>query len=347
MRFTDTGGAFDLAEDGVPPVCSDVRVVLPLPEGFSAARVRWARVPEADPQELDFEALAGGIACTIPQVELYSVLLVDLEPRGGEGRPLADAAGPLQEPHVGQGLYLRDDGAEPLGLADLDGPVQCPPVRLSFTHPVLFHVEAGESPALGIAAHGPPGKWARWWIADPEGALLDTGGVECGQTVEVKFAARTTGVHLVQAQADGNDFSVSSTQHALCLPATPSQRLNLTGQPPLLHFRVPEGCAEVPLMLQTRDRDGVFEVADSQGRLVARRDGLGQATVMDPGGAMVWSDKSSGSVYQRVTIPVPEGEAGQVWSLRFTAGKADSTAPSNLYFGEGFPGLLCAVADGV
>lgn len=100
-------------------------------------------------------------------------------------------------------------------------------------------------------------------------------------------------------------------------------------------------------MLQTRDRNGVFEIADSDGNVLATRDGLGQAEIVDAGGAMVWSDKSSGAVYQRLDVPVPEGQAGRVWTLRFVASTEDSRLRSNLYFADDFPGYLSADGRGL
>ncbi|MGD9497611.1 MAG: hypothetical protein AB7Y46_15020, partial [Armatimonadota bacterium] len=343
MRFQDTGGGFVLELEGEPRVYRDVPIVLPLPQGFRATRVRWAQVPLTGPQELDFEPLADGVECTLPVVELYSVLLVDLEPGQARGRTVAQVCAAAQQPHAPQGLYVTDEAAP--DLARLPGTArveQTVPLRLNYTHPGLVYARAGDRVRVQVAAWGPPDKWARWWVVAPAGGLLDTGAVACGESVEVAFEADETGVYLVQAQAGAHDISVSSTTHGVCFPASPSQRLAFTGQPPELHFFVPADAEQVPLMLQTRDREGVFEVLDGRGAVVARRDGLGQATVMDAAGAMVWSEKSSGAAYQRVVVPVPEGGGPSIWRLRFQASAADSSFASNLYFADGFQGLVSA-----
>ncbi len=344
MRFTDTGGGFELSGDGEPETCHDVRLVIPLPEGFQARAVRWAQVPDTEPTVLEFEALAGGVACTLPTVELYSVVFVDLVRGEGAGESVGELAGGANLPHEGQGLYIADESTPPPAPVVGGEPVEATmPLRLNFTHPGLIYAKAGDEVSVRITAWGPEGKWARWWVADPSGALLQTGAVACGERVDVTFTAATEGVYLVQAQAGAHDVSLESPGHGVCFPATAAQRLNLTGATPELYFYVPEGVAEIPLMLQTRDRDGVYEVINPAGNVVARRDGLGQATVMDPGGAMVWSDRASGAVYQRVVVPVPDGQDGQdgaTWRLRFIAGSEDSARPSNLYFADDFPGLL-------
>jgi len=346
MRFEDTGGGFDLLADGEPEQYRDVRLVLPLPEGFTARAVRWARVPQDEPMALEFEGLADGVACTLPAVELYSLVFVDLAPGVGAGESVAQVVGPSNLPHEGQGLYLADQSAVRLVPVPGGEPVEATiPLRLNFTHPALIHAATGDEVTVRIAAWGPEGKWARWWLVDPAGALLQTGAVACGKSADVGFTAEADGVYLVQAQAGAHDVSIGSPSHGVCFPATAAQRLNLTGAAPELYFHVPEDVAEIPLMLQTRDRDGVYEVIDPEGNVVARRDGLGQATVMDPGGAMVWSDRASGAAYQRVVVPVPEGQDGATWRLRFLASTEDSTRPSNLYFADDFPGLLSTGPD--
>ena len=341
MRFEDTGGGFELSADGEPVQYRDVRLVIPLPEGFTARAVRWAQVPQDEPTALEFEALADGIACTLPAVELYSLVFVDLAPGEGAGESVAQVVGPANLPHEGQGLYLADESAPPLVPLPGGEPVETAlPLRLNFTHPGLIHADAGDEVTVRIAAYGPEGKWARWWVAEPSGALLRTGAVACGETADASFTAEGEGAYLVQAQAGAHDVAIESPSHGVCFPATAAQRLNLTGAAPELYFHVPEGATEIPLMLQTRDRDGVYEIIDPAGNVIARRDGLGQATVMDPGGAMVWSDKASGAAYQRVVVPVAEGQDGATWRLRFLASSEDSTRPSNLYFADDFPGLL-------
>jgi len=348
MRFSDTGGGFVLSVDGEPREYRDVRLIARLPDGFHATRVRWAQVPMAEPRELEFEALADGIACTLPAVELYSLVFVELGPGRSEGRTVAEVCGERQEPHAGQGLYVVDASASPPAppAEPADAP-QAIPMRLNFTHPALIYARAGDRVRVQIAAYGPEGKWARWWVVAPSGELLSTGAVACGQSAEVAFEAEAEGAYLVQAQAGAHDVSIASPTHGVCFPATPAQRLNLTGQPPELYFRVPPGAEAVPLLLQTRDRDGVYEILDAQGNVIARRDGLGQATVMDAGGAMVWSDKSAGAVYQRVAVPVPEGQAGAIWRLRFQASRPDSSFASNLYFDEGFGGMVSTSPAGL
>ncbi len=68
---------------------------------------------------------------------------------------------------------------------------------------------------------------------------------------------------------------------------------------------------------------------------------------MDAGGAMVWTEKAAGAVYQRVVVPVPGGRDGAVWRLRFTASSPDSTLASNFYFGDGFPGIVSTSPAGL
>ena len=189
--------------------------------------------------------------------------------------------------------------------------------------------------------------WLHTTAPWPDGAVLRTGAVECGQTVEASVDAEEAAVYLQQAQAGAHDVSYASTTHGLCYPATEAQRLGFTGAVPKLDFFIPGSAETVPLMLQTRDRNGVFEIADSDGNVLATRDGLGQAEIMDAGGAMVWSDKSSGAVYQRLDVPVPEGQAGRVWTLRFVASTEDSRLRSNLYFADDFPGYLSADGRGL
>lgn len=337
LRFDDAKSAFDLTADGEPVTYADVRLVIPLPEGYRARGVRWAQVPLSEPQPLAFTTVAEGIECTLPAVELYSVVMVELEAGGLPASPTPAT----QTPHASQGLYLADPNApELLPVAGAETVTPELPLRLNFGHPALLRAEAGETVSLQIAAYGPPGKWARWWAASPGGALVATGAVECGQTIEASFGAETPGVYLVSAQADANDVAIASSSHGVCFPATPAQRVNVRGACPELYFRVPEGCTEIPLMLQTRDREGAYEIVDSQGRVAARRDGLGKAIVMDPGGAMVWTETAAGAHYQLVTVPVPDGEAGTVWRLRFLASKPDSEFMSNFYFAEGFPGMV-------
>lgn len=338
MRFSDTGAHFDLLEEAGPHVYRDVPLVAPLPEGFRARSVQWAAIPSGGPAELRFEHVSGGLACGLPQVEMYSVLLVELEP----GAPEASGRPAPRLPGAGLRGYL------PGGEAPVPAPVEPPaatsgpPLRLNFTHPALLHAEAGADVRVSISAHGPASRWARWWIAGPDGEPLGTGAVECGRSAEASFTAATTGVYLLQGQAGAHDLSYASAPHGLSYPATGAQRLSFTGSSPELHFYVPEACETVPLMLQTRDRNGVFEIADANGNVLATRDGLGQAEIMDAGGAMVWSEKSSGAVYQRVEVPVPDGQAGRTWTLRFVAGAQESALRSNLYFADGFPGYLSA-----
>lgn len=344
MRFSDTVGHFDLQQEGEPHLYRDVSLVAPLPEGFRARSVRVARVPGGEPEPLEFAHTTGGVECALPEVEMYSVVLVDLE--AGEAEAEADAT--PRDGGDGRGVYVADGVAPVLAPeAEEGGDSAGAPLRLNFTHPVLAHAEAGDEVRAAVSAHGPEGRWARWWVATPDGSLLRTGGVECGRTAEVAFAAGATGVYLLQAQAGAHDVSWESATHGLCYPATEAQRLGFTGGAPELRFFVPAGTAGVPLMLQTRDRTGVFEIVDADGSVLATRDGLGQAEVMDPGGAMVWSEKSSGAVYQRVEVPVPEGQAGRIWMLRFTAGSGDGEFRSNVYFADDFPGYLSAGGGGL
>ncbi|HUS80927.1 MAG TPA: hypothetical protein VM283_06645, partial [Armatimonadota bacterium] len=346
MRYNDTGGAFFLDQDGTPTSYSNVHLVIPMPEGFVPGRVTWAQVPGSEPQELPFLTFYEGAAFDLPAVELYAVVHVDLQP--GQLPPSPVLAGPpIQLPHRGQGLYVVDPSAPKLEPITGDGRGQAAAMRLNFTHPSLIYARAGDQVQLQIAAFGPEGKWARWWAVNPNGKLLRTGAVACGQTADVTLDAPWDGVYLVQAQADANDFAISSSTHAICLPATPAQRVNFRAQPPELYFRVPAGQQNITLQLQSRDRDGVWEVVDSKGNVLARRDGQGQTTVMDPGGAMVWSEKSSGAVYQKVVVPVPEGEAGTIWRLRFTTTATDSQLVSNFYFDDSVPGIVSTTADGL
>ncbi len=341
MRHDDTGGYFMLAEDGTPGSCAELTLSIPLPDGYRAAQVTWAQMPQSDPQELAFKPLADGIVCTVPEVELYSIVRVKLQPGAGAGETIAGTVSATQTPHPSQGIYVPDAEAPSLHpIALTDAAVGGDPIRLNYTHPSLIYATAGDTVSVRVAAFGSEGKWARWWIAAPDGTLLRTGAVACGSSEDLDFVAQTEGVYLVQAQADADDIAISSTTHGICLPASPSQRVNFRGQPPTLYFHVPPDRDTIALRLQSRDREGGYEIADSQGRTMALRDGLGQTTVMDPGGAMVWSEKSSGAVYQRVEIPVPEGEAGAIWSLKFTAGKPDSATVSNFYFDDDLPALV-------
>ena len=189
--------------------------------------------------------------------------------------------------------------------------------------------------------------WLHTTAPWPDGAVLRTGAVECGQTVEASVTAEETAVYLQQAQAGAHYVSYAFTTHGLCYPATEAQRLGLTGAAPKLDFFISGSAETVPLMRQTRDRNGVFEIADSDGNVLATRDGLGQAEIVDAGGAMVWSDKSSGAVYQRLDLPVPEGQAGRVWTLRFVASTENSPLRSYLYFADDFPGYLSADGRGL
>lgn len=343
MRFADTGGSFELQEFEALQELRDVRVLVPLPEGLRARSLQWAAVPLSEPAPLEFTPVRGGIECVVPRVEMYSVLRVELEPGEAEGLPVAVETDVARRP-----VYVTDASApalERIGGEAAAAPTL--PLRLNFTHPALIFAEAGDQVRVQVAAHGPDGRWARWWIADPQGSLLDTGGVPCGGVAEAAFTPAGTGVYLLQAQAGAHDVSYSSATHGICYPADASQRLGFTGATPDLHFFVPQGAEEVPLMLQTRDREGVFEVLDADGHVLAKRDGLGQAEVMDRGGAMVWSDKSSGSVYQRVAVPVAQGQAGRVWTLRFTAGSNASIHRSNLYFADDFPGYVATDPAGL
>jgi len=348
QRFDDSSHGYDLQESGQPCQRSEIDVVLPLPAGWRATSASWACVPESAPEPLAFESIPGCVRFQVPKLDYYSVVIFALARSGTEevDRPLV--GGLRQVAHADQGVYRV--GAADLALgheqpknnlplpwperAGVRGNRSGRPLRLIFTHPAFFFAKKEEHVTVRFQIHAPEEKWGWFWVVDPHGRIVSTKAAQGGKTVECRFRTKIEGTHLVQGDAGAHEFSVECADRALVYPATVAQRLGFVDQPPEFLFIPPRGVTSLAVSLQTRDKRAAYRIVDPEGREIVHRDGLGQAKVMDEGGALVWTEKAVGARYQRVEFAVPEKLAGKPWRLRFQSPRPSPVLESNFYFDQ-------------
>jgi len=320
------------------PVLRDIPVILPLPEGGRPASATLIR-PGAEPQPLEMQPGAEGVRVTVPEMSVYALVEVQVEPGVRPDAPLlaADEARSRRQ-RAGEAVRLTAAG-ETLELRPVaeagDAPMAELPPGLRYASPWYVRVEQAGALVVDTWAFGKDGgRPVRLRLVDMAGAPVAaaTGGrgtasqtdrVWSGAT-EVVLMAPHAGVYLLLADGGGNHYRIRPRCAQAAVECHAARPLHTGDNRPLgpLYFWVPNGCEAFTISALARQEGETC-------RLVVR----------DPFGRELVNEAGEMDERQNFRLQVPTTGRGRAWS--FTIGPGDTGFQDDVIIMlEGVPPLV-------
>ncbi len=330
------------AQKPVHPI-ENVRVVVPLPEGLTAKSVKLYR-PGSGEVELKAQPGREGCAVTVPEVDIYALVAVETEPGA---RPEEGVATPAT---AAEAARMVAKGFDP---SPTDKKLVAPPGPLPaekkagarrFTDHLLiaYVTSAGDRP-VGIKYKAEDAeRRPDMTIYTAEGKrVVPTAGAENGETILTLPGLGAANHYCLIIKAGAKHCSFAFTHEGGgCFEASQFAPLTLDeeGDSAPLYFYVPKGCKSFRLYPNTRPfwtpRLGPVHlvIKDAEGK--PRLDSTGPVD-----GGWTWeTGEKKDKVFE---IPVPNDQAGRVWSLWLLDARGEKEKKGFVQFWlEGVPPMV-------